>query len=105
MVEVESFRNCMMGFIKNYDAIICPVHVHPALEPDDLTSKEKSPAFSHCQTYNLTGWPSVVVRAGTSLSGLPIGVQIVTRPWREDVGFAIARLIEEETGGFAPPAS
>ena len=35
--------------------------------------------------FNLTGWPVVVVRAGTSPEGLPIGIQIVARPWHEHV--------------------
>ena len=35
--------------------------------------------------FNLTGWPVVVLRAGTSPEGLPIGIQIVARPWHEHV--------------------
>ena len=38
--------------------------------------------------YNTTGWPGVVVRVGTSSEGLPIGIQVVFRPWREDVALA-----------------
>ena len=30
--------------------------------------------------FNLTGWPVVVVRCGTSAEGLPIGVQVVAPP-------------------------
>jgi amidase len=44
--------------------------------------------------FNLTGWPTVVVRAGTSSEGLPIGVQVVAPLWREDVALALARQIE-----------
>jgi amidase len=47
--------------------------------------------FSYTMSYNLTGWPSVVVRGGTSPEGLPIGVQVVARPWREDVALALAK--------------
>jgi amidase len=36
----------------------------------------------------------VVFRAGTSPEGLHIGVQIIARPWREDVVLAIARYLE-----------
>jgi len=62
------------------------------------------PDFSHTMTYNLTGWPAAVVRVGASPKGLPIGVQIAARPWREDVALAVARLLEERLGGFQPPA-
>ena len=54
--------------------------------------------------YNVTGWPGVTVRAGTGADGLPIGVQIVARPWREDVALALARQVESALGGFRPPA-
>ncbi len=54
-------------------------------------------------TYNLTGWPAAVVRAGTSSEGLPIGVQVVARPWRDDVALAVAQHIEKVLGGWQPP--
>ncbi len=47
----------------------------------------------------LSGFPAVSVRAGTSPEGLPIGVQVVARPWREDVALAAARVIEQAGGG------
>ena len=59
---------------------------------------------SYTQTYNLTGWPGAVVRCGTSPEGLPIGVQVIARPWREDVALAVAKRLEEALGGFQPPA-
>ena len=96
-----SFRSDMHGFMADYDAIVCPVNAGPARihgpEMDDL------PAFSYTFTYNLTGWPGAVVRAGTSPEGLPIGVQIVTRPGREDVALALAKFVETELGGYQRP--
>jgi amidase len=44
------------------------------------------------------------VRAGTSPEGLPIGVQLVAAPWREDIALALARRVEARTGGWQPPA-
>jgi amidase len=77
----------------------------PRTARGNRSSPDRSPAFSDFQTYNLTGWPSAVVRAGTSEEGLPIGVQVVARPWREDVALAVAKRIEEALGGWqAPPA-
>jgi amidase len=34
---------------------------------------------------------------------LAIGVQIVARPWREDVALAIAATIEKALGGYQRP--
>ena len=55
---------------------------------------------SYTSAYNLTGWPGVVVRGGTSPEGLPIGVQVIARPWREDVALAVAQLpiLQERCG-------
>ena len=60
-------------------------------------------SVSYTMTYNLTGWPVAVVRAGTSPEGLPIGVQVVARPWHEDVALAVAKHIENVLGGWQPP--
>ena len=50
--------------------------------------------------YNFTGWPGAVVRCGTSPEGLPINVQVVAQPWREDVVLAVAKQLEEVFGGW-----
>ena len=36
--------------------------------------------------------------------GLPIGVQLVARPWREDVALAAARVVEAASGGWQRPS-
>jgi amidase len=43
------------------------------------------------------------VRGGTSPEGLPIGVQVVTRPWHEDVALAVAQQLERVLGGWQRP--
>jgi Asp-tRNA(Asn)/Glu-tRNA(Gln) amidotransferase A subunit family amidase len=68
------------------------------------TTFDKFPAFSYTMTYNLTGWPAAVVRGGTSPEGLPIGVQVVARPWRDDVALAVVQHIEKVQGGWQPPS-
>jgi amidase len=59
--------------------------------------------FTYTMIYNLTGWPGAVVRAGTSPEGLPIGAQLVARPWREDVALAAAAEVERALGGWQRP--
>jgi amidase len=98
----DVFRVRMTAFLERYDVILCPVNGSPAVPHDEVDNAD--PRFSYTQTYNLTGWPVVVVRAGSSPEGLPIGVQVVARPWREDVALAVARRLETALGGFQPPA-
>ena len=97
----DRFRLEALMFLDRFDAVVSPVACVPALPHG--TTFEHINAFGYVFTHNLTGWPAAVVRAGTSPEGLPIGVQIATRPWREDVALAIARYLEAELGPFPPP--
>jgi len=89
---------------EKYDAILCPVNAYPALPHGVSMSLGRFPSLSYTSIYNLAGWPGVVVRGGTSPEGLPIGVQIVARPWREDVALAVAQHIETALGGWQRPS-
>lgn len=94
-------RSTMLSFLKDYDVILCPVNAFPALPHGSVG--ENLQAFSYTMTYNLTGWPGAVVRGGASSEGLPIGVQIVAHPWREDVALAVAQHLETALGGWQRP--
>lgn len=104
-VEVEQhlfawdrFRRALIGFMAHYDVILTPVAERPAtLHGTDAGW------IPYTLPYSLTGWPCAVVRAGTSPEGLPIGVQVVARPWRDDVALAVAHTIERALGGWQPP--
>lgn len=98
IVKWYNFRRTMLSFIKDYDVILCPVNAFPALLHGSLNDDLK--AFSYTMTYNLTGWPSSVVRGGISQNGLPIGLQIIAQPWREDISLAVAGYFEKTLGGF-----
>ena len=65
--------------------------------------EERSAGFFALGRSADSGWPCAVVRAGTSAEGLPIGVQIVGRPWREDVVLALAAHVERALGGYIKP--
>ena len=101
--ELDKFRSEMLSFMKDYDLILCPVSAYPALPHGATIGHDKYGDFSHTSAYNLTGWPGAVVRAGTSPEGLPIGVQVVARPWRDDVALAVIKFIESAFGGWQKP--
>jgi amidase len=102
LIGLDRYRSAMLGFLRKYDVILCPVNALPAIEHG--TSNDLLAAFSYTIAHNLTGWPGAVVRCGTSEDGLPIGVQCVARPWREDVALAAARHLETALGGYQRPA-
>ena len=94
------FQSTMLSFFKDYAVILSPVNAFPAMPHGSLSADLE--AFSYTMTYNMTGWPAAVVRGGTSPNGLPIGVQIIAHPWREDIALAVAAYIEKKLGGFQP---
>ncbi len=104
ITRLYAFRSKMLSFLEDFDVIVCPVNALPAVPHGGTGAPETLTAFSYTVTYNLTGWPGAVVRGGTSPEGLPIGVQIVTRPAREDVALAVAKFIETALGGFQRPS-
>ena len=71
--------------------------------PHGETFADSSRNAFYTGPYNLTGWPGTVVRCGTSPDGLPIGIQVIARPWREDVSLALAALLESALGGWQMP--
>jgi amidase len=104
LAGVAVARADMLRFMRRYDALLCPVHTDAALPADGIKAEERRPAFTWTQIYNLTGWPAGVVRGGSSTTGLPIGVQVAARPWREDVVLATLSCIEGVSGGWRMPA-
>jgi amidase len=100
---LDQYRSRMLGFMEDYDAILCPTAAIAACPHGETWSDENKSAFTYTGAYNMTGWPGAVVRGGTSLDGMPIGVQAVSRPWREDVALAIASRLESALGGWQKP--
>ena len=100
-VAIDEYRIEMLTFMADYDVIVCPAmptsakpHHHGLVEIND---------FSHMMVHNLTGWPAAVVCCGTSNEGLPIGVQVVARPWQDSTALAVAGHLESVFGGWRPP--
>ncbi len=54
-------------------------------------------------TVNMAGLPGIVVPAGKDGRGLPLGLQLIGKPFDEETLFAAGRVIERNNGGgFAP---
>jgi amidase len=99
--HADGVRSRMLEWMHDVDVMVCPAMPQPAI----LHGGSNDPGFgdTYSDIHNLTGFPAVVVRGGTSPEGLPIGVQLVARPWREDVALAAARIVEAASGGWQPP--
>jgi amidase len=96
----DYYRSKMLQFMVHYDAILCPVGQHAA-PPYRKGDRQR---FDYTVPFSLTGYPVVVVRVGAMPSAEPIGVQVVARPWREEVALDLAAILEAEFGGWQSPA-
>jgi amidase len=99
LADWDAFRTRMLSFMESVDIIVCPTAPAPAA----LHGEGLETIFHYTLPFSLTGQPCVVVPSGRSVEGLPIGVQVVGRVWREDVAIAAARRIEATIGGWRRP--
>ena len=53
-------------------------------------------------TVNMAGLPAIVVPAGLDTQGLPLGLQLIGRPFDEATLFSLGEVIEQAAGHFAP---
>ncbi len=101
----DVYRNTLLAFMGDYDAILSPVLPYVAVPHGTSFEPDKQAGAGYVQMHNLTGFPAATVRVGTAPEGLPIGVQVVARPWREDVALALAARLERDFGGWRMPGA
>jgi aspartyl-tRNA(Asn)/glutamyl-tRNA(Gln) amidotransferase subunit A len=53
-------------------------------------------------TVNLAGLPGMSVPGGLDANGLPLGLQLIGRPFEEETLFALGEVIEQAAGRFIP---
>jgi amidase len=104
LVRADVLRQGASAFMESYDVVLSPVSAEPAPPYDAVREVGGiTPAISYAAGATLFGWPAVVVRAGTSPEGLPIGVQVAARSWGERDALAVAERIEASLGGWRQP--
>ncbi|HZV74111.1 MAG TPA: amidase [Conexibacter sp.] len=95
----DAYRAEVLGFMAEHDVILCPVYpvpapLHGGTAGAEMRAVELQDAISYTTPFSLVGAPCAVVPFGVSAEGLPIAVQVVARPWRDDVALAVAALLE-----------
>jgi Asp-tRNA(Asn)/Glu-tRNA(Gln) amidotransferase A subunit family amidase len=105
----DVLRAQFLNQMDKYPILLCPVNAVPAFRHGERSwivdgqRVEYLDASSYSQWFNLLGCPAAVVPIDRSDDGLPIGVQIVGRPWEEERVLAIAAALEQQAGGWVPP--
>jgi amidase len=98
----DEYRSALARFFQQFDAIVCPVYTQPALAHGDSLKPANFDGFSYTMAWNVAGTPAATVRCAES-EGLPINIQIVTKPWHDLLALELCHLIEQQFGGWRPP--
>ncbi len=109
-VDRDRLRSKLLGQMQHHRVLVCPVSSIPAFRHGERSWTIDGEAFRYpqpfvySQIFNLLGNPAAVVPVGQSPDGLPIGVQIVGRPFEDELVLSVAAKIEQALGGWrAPP--
>ena len=111
VIKAQKFRRWyqheVLRLFDGADAILAPATPFPAprigqqimmLDGTEVPLRPNIGIFT--QPISFIGLP--VVAVPVPLKPLPIGVQIIAAPWREDIALRIARALEKENVAHAP---
>ena len=93
------------AFAAGVDAILTPATPSAAFplgqEFDDPVQMYLNDVFT--VTVNLAGLPGIAVPAGLDKTGLPLGLQLIGKPWEEGALMNVAQAIEDRAGFVSKP--
>jgi amidase len=108
--ERDRARARLLAWMERTPLFVAPVGATTAFRHDEYGRIEIGGekvatfrAFGYAHAANVFDLPVVCVPAGRTREGLPVGVQIVGRPFEESRVLAAARVVEEALGGWQPP--
>src|SRR5258708_23757789 len=107
LLERDELRLRLQTSMETLPILLAPVCTSPAFRHEDVGWGPGHPGdylrtMHYCQHYNLLDNPGAVVPVGKSPEGLPIGVQVIWRPYREDEVLAVAAQLQERFGSNLP---
>lgn len=87
--------------IQDFDVLVLPTTLSAAPRQDDIPDIDIPviEAITRLTApFNVTGLPALALPAGFSRSGLPLGIQIVGKPFSESLIYQVANVCEQVTG-------
>jgi aspartyl-tRNA(Asn)/glutamyl-tRNA(Gln) amidotransferase subunit A len=100
-------RDFETAFAEGIDAILTPATPSAAFELGAQASADPVAMYLNdvfTVTVNLAGLPGISVPVGLDAQGLPLGLQLIGRPWDEAGLLAHAHVLEKAAGFVAKPA-
>lgn len=107
--ELDLLRGRTLREMETTPILLCPVASVPAFKHGqrswiiDGAKVDYLDAMRHTQWFNALAAPAAVVPVGQSPEGLPIGVQVIARPWQDEDALAVAGVIDQAFGYRLPP--
>lgn len=108
-VECDQVRGEFLREARDFPILLCPACAIPAFRHGERSWNVEGvqiaylDAMRYTQWFNLLGVSAAVVPVGHSPEGLPIGVQVVGRPFEDEIVLSIAHEIDREFGFVPPP--
>jgi Asp-tRNA(Asn)/Glu-tRNA(Gln) amidotransferase A subunit family amidase len=106
----DAIRRAILDRMEHRRVLIMPVCSTPAFRNDqrgalpvDGGTVEYATSFAYAELASIAGLPAITLPVGRTQTGLPIGVQLVGRPFEEPLLLGVARLLEQESGGYERP--
>jgi aspartyl-tRNA(Asn)/glutamyl-tRNA(Gln) amidotransferase subunit A len=91
-------------FADGVDAILTPATPSAAFGLGEMADADPVKMYLNdvfTVTVNLAGLPGVSVPVGLDAQGLPLGLQLIGRPWEEDALLNYAHVLESRAGFVA----
>jgi aspartyl-tRNA(Asn)/glutamyl-tRNA(Gln) amidotransferase subunit A len=92
-------------FAEGVDAILAPATPSAAFGVGEKGSADPIEMYLNdvfTVTVNMAGLPGIAVPGGLSADGLPLGLQLIGRPFDEETLFSLAHVVEQAAGQFSP---
>jgi aspartyl-tRNA(Asn)/glutamyl-tRNA(Gln) amidotransferase subunit A len=92
-------------FAEGVDAILTPATPSAAFGLGEKSGGDPIEMYLNdvfTVTVNMAGLPGISVPAGLSEEGLPLGLQLIGRPFGEEALFSLAEVIEQAAGRLSP---
>ncbi|MDN3710829.1 Asp-tRNA(Asn)/Glu-tRNA(Gln) amidotransferase subunit GatA [Paracoccus cavernae] len=99
-------RDFDQAYASGIDAILTPATPSAAFGLGEMAGKDPVEMYLNdvfTVTVNLAGLPGISVPVGTDAQGLPLGMQLIGRPWEEGALLNLAQTLENAAGFVSKP--
>jgi Asp-tRNA(Asn)/Glu-tRNA(Gln) amidotransferase A subunit family amidase len=108
-VDRDAVRTSILRQMRDIPILLSPVSSAPAFKHGAGNYRPSDPfnyrdTMRYCQWLNLTGFPGLSIPMSLSTEKLPVNIQLIGRPYEEELLLQVGQILEQERGPWqAPP--